>query len=177
MGRRFWVPLQAHCARAVGRKMDAAPAHETSAVAVGCVVVCGKGLVAACVTPPAPKGAVPAGVFRRGSGREQWQAGYVFIGGSTPLPACAAAEPASAGISGGGGSRENGGGAKTPVGYAASGQPRGALGTENGESGNWVAGAASVCPTKNVCSGKGGDFVTPFVCTRGDHAGGLQKSL
>ena len=45
----------AHCARAVGRKMDAAPAHETSAVAVGCVVVCGKGLVAACVTLPRPQ--------------------------------------------------------------------------------------------------------------------------
>ena len=134
--------------------------------------------MAACVTPPppAPKGAVPADVFRRGTGREQWQAGYVFIGGSTPLPACAAAEPASAGISGGGGGREIGGGAKTPVGYAASGQPRGALGTENGEGGNWVAGAASVCPTNNVCSGKGGDFGTPFVCTRGDHAGGLPVS-
>ena len=71
--------------------------------------------------PPAPNGAVPAGVLRRGTGRKFWQAGYVLIGGSTPLPACAAAEPASAGISRGGGGRKIGGGTKTPLGYAASG--------------------------------------------------------
>ena len=33
-----------------------------------------------------------------------------------------------------------------------------------------------MCPTNNVCSGKGGDFGTPFVCTRGDHAGGQVRS-
>ena len=60
----------AHCARAVGRKMDAVSAHKPSAVAIGCVVVCWKGLVASYVTPPAPKGAVPAGVLRRSAGRK-----------------------------------------------------------------------------------------------------------
>ena len=100
----------------------------------------------------------------------------MLIGGGTPLPACTAAEPVGARISRGGCGREISGGTEAPLGYTASGQPRGALGPKIRESGNWAEGAASVCSTNNVCSGKGRDFGAPFVCTRGHHAGGLSVS-